>query len=97
MTNDVAGRLHGPELELPPWLPAEFLDVRFVDGLVLRALVCRVEPGPWEWSVTSISDRDTGQLICSGTTGSVAEARRIAVSEIRKCLLSPIVTPEFAR
>jgi hypothetical protein len=96
MNNDVAHFAHGPRFVLPPWLPAEFLHLPVGDGLVLQALVCRFEATLWQWSISSIGRQDEGQLICSGTTSSVAEARRIAVSEIGKCLSSPIATLEPA-
>lgn len=97
MNVDVVLPVRGLGLDLPPWSPAESLDLPLADGLVLRALVCRFEPEQWQWSISSINGEVSGQLICSGTTQKVAEARRIAVSEIGKCLTSAIATSEFAR
>jgi hypothetical protein len=75
---------------LPKWSAAEFLDMPYVDGLVLRALVCRLAPGKWQWSVMSI-DVDRGELIGIGTEGSLAEASAIATTEIDKCMRDPLL------
>jgi hypothetical protein len=75
---------------LPRWSAAEFLDMPYTDGLMLRALICRLTPGKWQWSVMSI-DGDRGELIGSGTAGSLADARATAASELDKCMRDPLV------
>jgi hypothetical protein len=74
---------------LPQWSPAEFLDMPYVDGLVLRALICRLAPGKWQWSVMSI-DGDRGELIGIGNEGSLAQASATAACEIDKCMRDPL-------
>lgn len=76
---------------LPLWSAAEFLDMPYVDGLVLRALVCRLAPGTWQWSVMSLEAGRRGELIGIGTEGSLAEARATAASELDKCMRDPLV------
>jgi len=73
------------DADLPEWSAAEFLDTALADGLILRALVCRVRAGKWEWSISSLSG-DSGELISVGVENSVAAARRMAALEIEKCL-----------
>jgi hypothetical protein len=57
---------------LPLWSAAEFLDMPYADGLLLRALVCRSAPGKWRWSVMSIDGDRGGELIGFGTGSSPA-------------------------
>ena len=76
---------------LPQWSPAEFLDMPYVDGLVLRALICRLAPGKWQWSVMSIDGGRGGELIGLGTEGSLAQARATAASELDKCMRDPLI------
>jgi hypothetical protein len=76
---------------LPLWSAAEFLDTPYTDGLMLRALVCRLTPGKWQWSVMSIDGGRGGELIGIGTEGSLAEARATAASELDKCMRDPLV------
>jgi hypothetical protein len=75
---------------LPQWSAAEFLDMPYVDGLVLRALICRLTPRKWQWSVMSI-EGDRGELIGSGTESSLADARATAASELDKCMRDPLI------
>jgi hypothetical protein len=75
---------------LPQWSAAEFLDMAYSDGLLLRALICRLTPRKWQWSVMSI-DGERGELIGIGTEGSLAEARAAAASELDKCMRDPLV------
>jgi hypothetical protein len=76
---------------LPQWSAAEFLDMPYVDGMVLRALICRLTPRKWQWSVMSIDGSRSGELIGIGTEGSLAEARATAASELDKCMRDPLV------
>ena len=77
------------DADLSEWSAAEFIDAPLADGLVLRALVCRLGAGRWQWSISSL-EGDSGELICVGIESSVAGARRTAASEIVKCLENPI-------
>jgi hypothetical protein len=76
---------------LPQWSAAEFLDMPYVDGLVLRALICRLTPRKWQWSVMSIDGDRSGELIGIGTESSLADARATAASELDKCMRDPFV------
>jgi len=73
---------------LPRWSAAEFLDVP-VDGLILRALVCRLGGGRWQWSITSIEGEAEGRLVSAGTERSIADARQMAACELDKCIHEP--------
>ena len=73
------------QLDHSEWSAAEFLDVQLSDGLVLRALVCQLGVGEWQWTISSI-EGDRGDLICAGTEQSAISARLIARSELAKCL-----------
>ena len=73
---------------LPSWAPAEFLDTPYEDGTTLRAIICRLGPKSWQWSIMSIG-REHGELIGSGVEPNVNAARRIAATEIDKCLQDP--------
>jgi len=83
---DIREATQSTAFNLPQWSAAEVLDVPF-DGLVLRALVCRLAPGKWQWSVMSI-DRDWGELIGIGNEGSQAQASATAACEIDSAILS---------
>jgi hypothetical protein len=74
---------------LSDWSAAEFLDMPLADGNILRALVCRLGAGRWQWSISSMH-ADSGELISIGVENSVAAARRVAASEIEKCLDSAV-------
>jgi hypothetical protein len=78
------------EFNLPQWSVAEFLDTPYADGLVLRALVCRLKNDLWQWSILSIG-KEMGELISIGTENSLAEARRTAAVEIDKCIRDPLI------
>jgi|HubBroStandDraft_4_1064222.scaffolds.fasta_scaffold261254_2 hypothetical protein len=78
------------DVDLADWSAAEFLDAPQADGLALRALICRLGAGKWQWSITSL-DGDSGALICAGLEKTIAEARETAASELVKCLENPIV------
>jgi len=71
------------------WLAAEVLDTPSSDGRMLRALVCRLAAGKWQWSISSL-DSDRGELISTGLEESLASARATATAEIGKCLDSPL-------
>jgi hypothetical protein len=74
-----------PDLTAPrAWSGAEFFDQHLPDGLVLRALVCPFE-GEWQWTISTL-DQDRGELISAGIAKTAATARRVASSEIAKCL-----------
>jgi hypothetical protein len=87
MAVDIAPRASGGA-RLSEWSAAEFADTLFADGLVLRALICRLGVGEWQWSISSL-DGDRGELICIGTEKSSAKARRTVASEMAKCLEDP--------
>ena len=72
------------------WSAAEFLDAPCAGGFVIRALVCPLEDGVWQWSVISFDTDDRGELISSGSENSATAARRMAASEIAKCVENPI-------
>jgi hypothetical protein len=71
--------------DLSDWSVAEFLDTPLADGLILRALVCRLGAGKWQWSISSMGV-GIGELISMGVESSAAGARLTAASEIEKCL-----------
>ncbi|HZK90154.1 MAG TPA: hypothetical protein VFC56_08420 [Stellaceae bacterium] len=75
--------------DLPRWAAAEILDAPFSDGVVLRALVCRLGAGRWQWSILSLGEGD-GEIICSGVEKTTLDARATAASEIAKCLENAI-------
>jgi hypothetical protein len=75
---------------LPQWSAAEFLDMPYIDGLTLRALICRQTQRKWQWSVMSI-DGERGELISIGSEDSLARARATAASELDKCIRDPQV------
>jgi hypothetical protein len=70
---------------LPDWSAAEFLDMPLAEGVILRALVCRLGAGRWQWSINSLH-ADSGELISVGIESNIADARLMAASEIEKCL-----------
>jgi hypothetical protein len=76
------------EFTLPQWSAAEFLDMP-VDGLILRALICRLGSGKWQWSIMSVEGESEGRLISAGTEHTVADARLMAASELDKCIREP--------
>ncbi len=71
--------------ETDRWSTAEFIDHNLPGGLTLRALVCPLASGEWQWSISSL-DGTRGELICTGIERSSADARLTAVAEIAKCL-----------
>jgi hypothetical protein len=75
--------------DLTEWSAAEVLDTAFSDGLTLRALVCRLGAGKWQWSISALGG-DRGELIGTGLEKSLAAARATAVTEIAKCLDNPL-------
>ena len=79
------------EFSLPHWSAAEFLDTPYADGLVLRALICRLGIGKWQWSIMSIDGDRGGELISVGTEKTVMDARRTAAGELDKCIRDPLV------
>jgi hypothetical protein len=85
MAVDVISAVQAPQLDLPEWSASEFLDVQLSDGLVLRVLVCRLEAGKWQWTISTI-DGDRGDLICTGTEQSAIGAHLMATTELAKCL-----------
>ena len=76
------------DFTLPHWSAAEYLDMPFVDGTILRALICRLGAGKWQWTILSI-DGENGDVIGIGATKTVAEARLTAASELDKCTRDP--------
>lgn len=81
---------HATEFHLPQWAAAEFLDVPYAEGPVLRALICRLSAGRWQWSIMTVGD-DSGEIISTGTERSVTGARQAAASEIDKCIHNPLI------
>jgi hypothetical protein len=88
MIVDIDNPPHADSLDRSEWSAAEFRDTPFADDLTLRALVCRLQIGTWQWSVLSL-DGDRGELISIGTANSAAAAQRMAMSEVAKCLDTP--------
>jgi hypothetical protein len=81
---------HATEFRLPQWAAAEFLDVPYAEGPVLRAVICRLSVGKWQWSVMTVAD-DSGEVISTGTEGSITGARQAAACEIDKCIRNPLI------
>jgi hypothetical protein len=90
MIVDIANPSHPVELDLPEWSSAEILDTPLTDDSRLRALVCRLGGGRWQWSISAI-DGDRGELISIGIEKNAAAARSTAASEIAKCLENPLL------
>jgi hypothetical protein len=76
-------------LRLPEWSAAEILDTSLSEDLKLRAIVCRLSAGKWQWSITSF-DRERAELISAGVERSIGAARSMATAEIAKCVESAI-------
>ena len=72
-------------LDLPEWSAAEILDTSLSDDLMLRAIVCRLSSGRWQWSITTLA-AERGELISTGTEKNIGAARRMATSEMAKCV-----------
>jgi len=77
------------EHRLAEWSTAEILDTPLDDASLLRALVCRLETGRWQWSISSLDAHRT-ELISTGVESNAAAARTMARSEIAKCLESAL-------
>jgi hypothetical protein len=75
--------------DLGEWLPAELQDLPLGDGSILRALICRLGAGKWQWSISSL-DGESGELICTGVERTSARARQTVASELTKCLENAI-------
>ncbi len=88
MIVDIVNPSRPSELDLYEWSGAEVLDTPVSGELVLRALVCRLAAGKWQWSISSC-DGERGELISSGIEKTVVAARQMATSEIAKCLENP--------
>jgi len=88
---DVKEAAHTAEFSLPQWSAAEFLDMPYADGFVLRALICRLKASKWQWSIMAIDAGGEGELIGIGTEKTVTEARQTAASELDKCIRDPFV------
>jgi len=84
---DTSSRALGADLA--EWSAAEVLDTPFSESLMVRALVCRLGAGKWQWSITSL-DGGRGELIGVGLEKSLAAARAAATAEVAKCLDNPI-------
>jgi hypothetical protein len=84
-TRATASASRAAELDLPAWSAAEVLDTQLPDDFTLRALVCRLGAGKWQWSISSL-DGERGELISTGIEKSAADARQVATCEIAKCL-----------
>jgi hypothetical protein len=77
------------ELDLSEWSAAEILDTSLGDESLLRATVYRLGAGEWQWSISSL-DGNRGELISTGIERNAAAARKMATSEIAKCLESAL-------
>jgi hypothetical protein len=86
---NIVEAVRATEFSLPQWSAAEFLDMPHADGLILRALICRLGAGKWQWSIVSI-EGDRGELISIGTEKSVEKARSTAAAELDKCIRDPL-------
>jgi hypothetical protein len=86
---DVREAVETMAFTLPRWSTAEFLDIPYARGLMLRALICRLGPNKWQWSVMSI-DGNYGEVISIGTARSRAEARATTACELDKCMRDPL-------
>jgi hypothetical protein len=89
MIVDIDTARHAANLDRFKWSEAEFCDTPFADDLVLRAMVCQLGTGRWQWSVTSL-DGDQGELISIGTASSAVAAQRMAMDEVTKCIGNPL-------
>jgi hypothetical protein len=83
-------------LDLASWSAAEFLDTPLDGDLTLRALVCRLGAGKWQWSISSL-DGERGELISIGIKKSADAARQMAIIEIVKCLENALASPQFSK
>ena len=88
MIVDIETSPRAADLRTTEWSAAEFLDAPFSGATKLRALICRLGPGKWQWIIMSL-DNHGGELIASGVETDVSAARTRAASEITKCLESP--------
>jgi hypothetical protein len=73
---------------LPTWEAAEFLDIPYADGVMLRAVICRLSPGKWQATIISLSG-DGGEVISVNVAATPADAREIAATELDKCIHDP--------
>lgn len=93
MTDDMAPpAAPTPDLDPPAdqlWPTAEFLDRPFPGGITLRAIVCPLAAGEWQWSILSL-ERSAGQVIGVGVERSAEGARIVALSELAKCFADPL-------
>jgi hypothetical protein len=89
MILDMEATAPAVRIAVPQWSAAEILDTPLPDNTTLRALVCRLSAGRWQWSILSLG-RDCGELICSGIEHSAIAARETVAAEIVKCLEDPI-------
>ena len=88
MTVDVAATAE-PEFDFSEWSAAEILDTPLGGESLIRATVYRLGAGEWRWTVGSL-DGDRGELISTGIERNAAAARKMATSEIAKCLESAL-------
>jgi hypothetical protein len=77
------------EIAFSLWSAAEFLDMP-ASGLVLRAMICRVGDGKWQWSIMSIEGDSEGRLICAGLEKTIGDARLTAAAELDNCIHDPM-------
>jgi len=80
---DIDGWMLSPDSRRT-WSDAEFFDEPFPDGLVLRALVCLLEDGQWEWTI-NVLGQGKGEMISTGIAKTLAKARQTAIAEIAQC------------
>ena len=90
MIIDLERRPQTTGMSLPEWAAAEVLDTPLADDSLLRAVICRLAAGKWQWSILSI-EAERGALISSGVEKSIAAARQAATCEIAKCIEDPLV------
>jgi hypothetical protein len=80
---------HTTEFSVPRWSAAEFLDIPYADGTILRAVICRLSPGKWQSTILCLSG-DSGEVISTTLSKTAAEAHEIAASELDKCIHDPM-------
>jgi hypothetical protein len=89
MIVDIAYQPRAAALDHADWSKAEVLDTPVSGQLVLRAVVCRLPSGTWQWSISS-QEGQRGELISSGAETTAAAARQAAMDEITKCIEDPL-------
>jgi len=90
MSVDVLAPSRTTALDSAAWSEAQIFDTQITPDLTVRALVCRLPAGSWQWCISSI-DGDGGAMISLGVERTAAAARRVAADEVAKSLENAIV------